>query len=108
MEADASNGVSEKQDAMSAGLMYTTGDWQYKLGYAANFDLERDGKTIDNTADDVLSAQIMYFVDPSAVLYARARTLDFGDGASQVGDPSEYRGKSADYDEFSVGVEYYF
>ncbi|UTZ36743.1 chitoporin [Vibrio campbellii] len=108
MEADASNGVSEKQDAMSAGLMYTTGDWQYKLAYAANFDLERDGKIIDNTADDVLSAQIMYFVDPSAVLYARARTLDFGDGAPRLDKPSEARGKSADFDEFSVGVEYYF
>ncbi|OCQ11286.1 chitoporin [Vibrio parahaemolyticus] len=108
MEADASNGVNEKQDAMSAGLMYTTGDWQYKLGYAANFDLERDGKTINDTADDVLSAQVMYFVDPSAVLYVRARTLDFGDGASQLDKPAEARWKSADYDEFSVGVEYYF
>ncbi|TFH90753.1 chitoporin [Vibrio ouci] len=113
MEADASNGVSEKQDAVSAGLMYTTGDWQYKLGYAANFDLERDGQTIDNTADDVLSAQVMYFVDPSAVIYVRARTLDFGDGATYVGgwtdsDDGANRWKSADYDEFSVGVEYYF
>ncbi|EHK9608640.1 TPA: chitoporin [Vibrio parahaemolyticus] len=108
MEADASNGVNEKQDAMSAGLMYTTGDWQYKLGYAANFDLERDGKTINDTADDVLSAQVMYFVDPSAVLYVRARTLDFGDGASPLDAPSGARWKSADYDEFSVGVEYYF
>ena len=50
----------------------------------------------------------MYFVDPSAVLYARARTLDFGDGASQLDKPTEARWKSADYDEFSVGVEYYF
>ena len=108
MEADASNGVSEKQDAMSAAIMYTTGDWQYKLAYAANFDLERDGKTINDTADDVLSAQVMYFVDPSAVLYVRARTLDFGDGAYQLDKPTEARWKSADYDEFSVGVEYYF
>ncbi|NIY84474.1 chitoporin [Vibrio hepatarius] len=108
MEADASNGVDEKQDAVSAGLMYTTGDWQYKLGYAANFDLERDGKTIDDTADDVLSAQVMYFVDPSAVLYVRARTLDFGDGAETLDDATKTRWKSADYDEFSVGVEYYF
>ncbi len=108
MEADAGNGVDEKQDAVSAGLMYTTGDWQHKLGYAANFDLERDGKTIDDTADDVLSAQVMYFVDPSAVLYVRARTLDFGDGAETLDDATKTRWKSADYDEFSVGVEYYF
>ncbi|WP_146041134.1 porin, partial [Vibrio vulnificus] len=68
MEANANNGVDEKQNAMTAGLMYTTGDWQYKLGYAANFELERNGKTINNTDDNVISAQVMYFVDPSAVL----------------------------------------
>ncbi|HAS6342996.1 TPA: chitoporin [Vibrio vulnificus] len=113
MEASAANGVDEKQNAMTAGLMYTTGDWQYKLGYAANFELERNGKTIDNTDDNVISAQVMYFVDPSAVLYARARTLDFGDKATYAngwvdGDGGTARWKSADYTEFSVGVEYYF
>ncbi|ENP8324115.1 chitoporin [Vibrio vulnificus] len=113
MEASAANGVDEKQNAMTAGLMYTTGDWQYKLGYAANFELERNGKTIDNTDDNVISAQVMYFVDPSAVLYARARTLDFGDKATYAngwvdGDGGTARWKSDDYTEFSVGVEYYF
>ncbi|MDN3614354.1 chitoporin [Vibrio gallaecicus] len=106
MEASAGS-TDEKQDAMSAGLMYTTGDWQYKLGYAANFELERNGKTIDNTDDNVISAQVMYFVDPSAVIYVRARTLDFGDGAETIDNTGE-RWKSADYDELSVGVEYYF
>ncbi|MBW3696310.1 porin [Vibrio sp. T187] len=108
MEASANNGTKEKQNAMSSAIMYTTGDWQYKLGYAANFDLERNGQTIDNTGDDVLSAQVMYFVDPSAVLYVRARTLDFGDGATSIDTSGDARWKSADYDEFSVGVEYYF
>ncbi|EGR2796560.1 chitoporin [Vibrio navarrensis] len=108
MEASASNGTDEKQNAMSAGVMYIQGDWQYKLGYAANFELERNGKTIKETDDNVLSAQVMYFVDPSAVLYVRARTLDFGDGAAQIDDVTKARWKSADYDEFSVGVEYYF
>ncbi|PMH41811.1 hypothetical protein BCU68_15275 [Vibrio sp. 10N.286.49.B3] len=112
MEASAGS-VDEKQNAMSAGLMYTTGDWQYKLGYAANFELERNGKTIDNTDDNVLSAQVMYFVDPSAVLYVRARTLDFGDAATYSNGFTDSKGgtnrwKSASYDEFSVGVEYYF
>lgn len=107
MEATSATGVDESQNAVSTGFMYTKGDWQYKLGYAANFELERDGKTINDTDDSVISAQIMYFVDPSAVLYARARTLDFGDGAAAI-DNSGARWKSADYDEFSVGVEYYF
>ncbi|MEZ8826806.1 chitoporin [Vibrio amylolyticus] len=112
MEASSNSGVKEKQNAMSAGLMYNTGDWQYKLGYAANFDLDRNGQTIENTGDDVISAQVMYFVDPSAVLYVRARTLDFGDGASFTDGPNSdgdvNRGKSGDYNELSVGVEYYF
>lgn len=103
MEADASNGVNEKQDAMSAGLMYTTGDWQYKLGYAANFDLERDGKTLSNTSDDVVSAQIMYFVDPSAVLYARARMNDFNEGLDGLDDAARWTsGTNGDYNEYSV------
>ncbi|MCG9232357.1 MULTISPECIES: chitoporin [Vibrio] len=109
MEADASNGVSEKQDAMSAAIMYTTGDWQYKLAYAANFDLERDGKTLSNTSDDVVSAQIMYFVDPSAVLYARARMNDFNEGLDGLDDAARWTsGTNGDYNEYSVGVEYYF
>lgn len=106
MKASAGS-IDEKQDAISTGLMYTVGDWQYKLAYAKNFELERDSKTIKGTDDDVLSAQVMYFVDPSAVLYVRARTLDFGKGADKV-DGSGTRGKSGDFDELSVGVEYYF
>ncbi|MDX2321865.1 MAG: porin [Moritella sp.] len=113
MAARSGTGVDESQNAMSTAIMYTTGDWQYKLGYAANFELERDGKTINNTDDNVISAQAMYFVDPSAVLYVRARTLDFGDGASYSNgytdsDGGTIRWKSADYSELSIGVEYYF
>lgn len=113
MDAKSREGVEEKLNAMSAALMYTTGDWQYKIGYAANFELERDGKTIENSDDNVLSGQIMYFVDPSAVLYARARTLDFGEEVSYTNghvdaDKGTIRGKSGDYVEYSVGVEYYF
>jgi len=103
-------GTEEKQNAMTSGLMYTTGNWQYKLAYAANFDLEQNGKTIDDSSDSVLSAQVMYFVDPSAVLYARVRTVDFGKGGDTLNSPDEYvaRWKSADFNELSVGVEYTF
>lgn len=106
MEATTDTNVDEKQGAMSAGLIYSHGDWQYKVAYAANFELERDGNTIDNTDDNVISAQVLYFVDPSAVLYARARTLDFGD--KPTGLDGNARWKSEDFNEFSVGVEYYF
>ncbi|MEZ9466154.1 porin [Vibrio breoganii] len=113
MEASTDTGIDESQGAMSTGLIYTTGDWQYKLAYAMNFELERDGQTIDNSDDNVISGQVLYFVDPSAVLYARARTLDFGDKASYSGgyvdgDGGTSRWKSEDFIEFSVGVEYYF
>ncbi|MFA0457994.1 porin [Vibrio breoganii] len=114
MEASTDTGIDESQGAMSTGLIYTTGDWQYKLAYAMNFELERDGKTIDNTDDNVISAQVLYFVDPSAVLYARARTLDFGDkvgysdGSFDDDGNLNLRWKSDDFMEFSVGVEYYF
>ncbi|GEA51547.1 membrane protein [Vibrio inusitatus NBRC 102082] len=107
MEASTTSGIDEKQGAMSTGLIYTTGDWQYKLAYAMNFELERDGQTIDDTDDNVISGQVLYFVDPSAVLYARARTLDFGDKV-QVTDATDLRWKSEDFVEVSVGVEYYF
>ncbi|MEZ9304961.1 porin [Vibrio breoganii] len=114
MEASTDTGIDESQGAMSTGLIYTTGDWQYKLAYAMNFELERDGQTIDNSDDNVISGQILYFVDPSAVLYARARTLDFGDKVSfsdgSLDDDGNLnqRWKSEDFIEFSVGVEYYF
>ncbi|MPW37113.1 porin [Vibrio sp. B1Z05] len=114
MEASTTSGIDETQGAMSTGLIYTTGDWQYKLAYAMNFELERDGQTIDNSDDNVISGQILYFVDPSAVLYARARTLDFGDkvnfsdGSLDDDGNINQRWKSADFMEFSVGVEYYF
>ncbi|MCW8335336.1 porin [Vibrio sp. SCSIO 43135] len=109
MEASTDTGVDEKQGSMSSGLMYTTGDWQYKIAYAANFELERDGQTIDNSEDDVVSAQIMYFVDPSAVLYARARFNDFNDGIVGVDGSDRWTsGTNGDFSEYSVGVEYYF
>ncbi|MEZ9905153.1 porin [Vibrio breoganii] len=109
--ADRNSGTSvdENQSSMTSGLMYTTGDWQYKLAYAANFDLERDGQTIDDTSDDVISAQIMYFVDPSAVIYLRARFNDFNDGVLGIdGNERWTSGFNGDFDEYSVGVEYYF
>lgn len=101
MEAKPSVGDKEKQNAYSAGVAYTTGDWQFKLGYAKNDELKVGGDKLKGSDDDVLSVQALYFVDPSAVLYARARTLDFGKAYDD-------RWKSADYDEYSVGVEYYF
>ncbi|MCG3722470.1 porin [Vibrio cincinnatiensis] len=101
MEAKPSAGDKEKQNAYSAGVAYTTGDWQFKVGYAKNEELKVGGDKLKGSDDDVLSVQALYFVDPSAVLYARARTLDFGKAYND-------RWKSADYDEYSVGVEYYF
>lgn len=100
MEAETL-GLEEKQNATSVGVSYTHGDFQYKLGYAANFDLEQNGTKVEDSADEAIAAQVLYFADPSAVIYTRARLMEFGEAAGT-------RWKSNDFTEFSVGVEYYF
>ena len=114
-EAEVTSGTDkgreEKQEAMTSGLMYNIGDWQFKVGYAKNFDLEVNGQKISGTSDDVISGQVMYFVDPAAVLYLRARDVSFGDSTvdTGVGNNTTYtRWKSDSFSEISVGVEYYF
>jgi len=104
------NGREEKQNAMTSGLMYTVNDWQFKVGYTKNFDIEVNGKTIEDTSDDTISAQAMYFVDPSAVLYLRARDVRMGDSTLDSGNTgmTYTRWKSDSFNEVSVGVEYYF
>lgn len=103
-------GREEKQNAMTSGLMYTVNDWQFKVGYTKNFDLEVNGNTVENSSDDTYSAQAMYFVDPSAVLYVRARDVRMGDNTVESGNAgmSYDRWKSDSFSEVSVGVEYYF
>lgn len=104
------SGREEKQNAMTSGLMYNTGDWQFKVGYTKNFELEVNGEKVEDSSDDVISAQAMYFVDPSAVLYVRARDVTMGGNTVDSGNTGMTydRWKSDSFNEVSVGVEYYF
>ncbi|KJF92544.1 porin [Photobacterium leiognathi] len=105
MEADAqvAGTADESQNAYTAGLMYNIADYQFKVGYAANEDLERDGKKVAYTDDSVISGQVMYFIDPSAVVYTRVRHVERADEAAKRVD-----NQNPEFMEYSVGVEYYF
>ncbi|MGF1699326.1 porin [Photobacterium makurazakiensis] len=100
-EADNTRGDDERETSYSVGLTYTFGDWQAKVARAENLGLEVNGKDIDNTEDNVTSFQMMYFVDTNAVLYGRYAMND-------LGEAYDGRWKSDSFDEFSIGVEYYF
>ncbi|MGF1773535.1 porin [Vibrio wakamikoensis] len=104
-------GRKEKQNALSSAIMYDIADWQFKLGYAKNEELHVNGKKLAGTDDDVISFQAMYYVDPTAVLYFRARDVRMGDNKVPVRggqDVAYRRWKSDSFNEVSVGVEYVF
>lgn len=109
MMAASKTNIEEVQGSMTSGLMYTTGDWQYKLAYAANFKLERDGEVLPDSGDKVISAQLQYNIDPSAIVYWRIRFNNFNDGVNGVdGKDRATSGSNGDFDEYSIGIEYYF
>ncbi|WP_407083354.1 porin [Photobacterium leiognathi] len=105
MEADAqvAGTADQSQNSYTAGIMYNVSDYQFKIGYAANEDLEKDSKKVDNTADSVISGQVMYFIDPSAVVYTRVRHVERGQG-----EDGRVDNENPEFMEYSVGVEYYF
>jgi predicted porin len=105
MEADSQiAGVDDQsQNSYTAGIMYNVSDYQFKIGYAANDKLEEGGKKVAHTDDSVISGQVMYFIDPSAVVYTRVRHVERGEGEAKRVDNA-----NPEFMEYSVGVEYYF
>ncbi|MGF1793051.1 porin [Photobacterium profundum] len=98
--ADADTGTIEsrignKQDqtSYSVGALYTVGYWQFKLGYAANSDLEIDNIKVAGTADNVVSGQTIYFIDSNALVYLRLKAMEINE---------------SDITEARLGLEYYF
>ncbi|WP_413113716.1 porin [Thaumasiovibrio sp. DFM-14] len=87
--------IGQKQDqtAYSIGATYDIGHWHLKVGYSANSDLEIDSRKVGGTADSVLSGQAIYFLDDSALVYFRAKTMELND---------------TDFKEVRLGIEYYF
>ncbi|MGL5335139.1 MAG: porin, partial [Enterovibrio sp.] len=104
------DGVSQDQNAYSITAEYTRNSWLYKLGYAGTTDLKSsgtlEGTNISGTDKDVkdkgITARVMYFLDPSAVIYSDIRHYNFGKG--DVGN--EFDAK--DQTRYGVGIEYYF
>ncbi|MGL5290508.1 MAG: porin, partial [Vibrionaceae bacterium] len=94
--------TSEEQDAYSITAEFTRNSWLYKLGYAATTDLETSKGKVADTADKAITGRVMYFLDPSAVIYSDIRHYNFGKG--DVGN--EFDAK--DQTRYGVGVEYYF
>ncbi|HHQ4914160.1 porin [Aeromonas veronii] len=92
------------QDSYSLGAIYNYGLWQFKVAYAANLDPDVTAQgtsgNANNISDSILSAQVMYFLDDSAVTYLRPYQLQRR-GAYQVQDGDKEFGIGA-------GVEYYF
>ena len=105
MEAEAQvAGVDDQsQNSYTVGVMYNVSDYQFKIGYAANDKLEDGGQKIAHTDDSVISGQVMYFIDPSAVVYTRVRHVERGEG-----DTKRVDNENPEFMEYSVGVEYYF
>ena len=65
----------------------------FKVGFAANSEVEQDGKDLNDTADNVISGQVLYFLDPTAVTYLRVKQMELN---------------ATDYTEVRLGVEYGF
>ncbi|GAL32958.1 outer membrane porin protein [Vibrio maritimus] len=84
-----------KQLSYSAGVVYSGVDnWLFKANYAANMDVELQGDKIADTADSIVSAEALYFLDDSALTYVRPYMIDRDASGYEFG--------------WGVGVEYYF
>lgn len=89
-----SAGGEQKVDSFSVIAQYNgVENFIFKTGYAANSKLEQDGKELAGTADHVISGQVLYFLDPSALTYLRVKKMELNE---------------TDYTEVRLGVEYYF
>lgn len=80
-ESDMKGGAKSEQSSVSVIGQYWNGPWGFKVGYAANGDMEVDGSKQADTSDYVVSGQIMY-VKNGFVPYFRAGTYTKNDGDS--------------------------
>ncbi len=101
-------GDKQKQSAYSLGTVYNTGDWQFKVAYAANQALKVEGGENDgshgNLKDTIISGQALYFLDDSAVTYVRVYQLDRTSFNAKDSVVSKIDKETA----VGVGIEYYF
>lgn len=99
-ELKINNGGDKKtQDSMSLVGQYWNGPVGFKLGYAKNFDYELNGNKVENTADEVVSGQLMAVVN-DFVPYVRIGHRDvYNDGKADGGSKGMF---------YLVGMEYGF
>ncbi|MFL1909178.1 porin [Plesiomonas shigelloides] len=91
-------GKKYTQDSMSLIGQYWNGPVGFKLGYAKNFDLEIDGQKQADTADEVISGQLMAVVN-DFVPYVRIGHRDTYNKGPDTGSKGMF---------YLVGMEYGF
>ncbi|QUJ66731.1 porin [Photobacterium sp. GJ3] len=84
-----------EQGSYSVGLVYSgVENWQFKANYAANLEADAKGKSISGSEDYIVSTNILYFLDDSAITYVRPYMISKDDSDAEFG--------------WGWGVEYYF
>lgn len=91
-------GKKYTQDSMSLIGQYWNGPVGFKLGYAKNFDYEIDGKKVEDSADEVISGQLMAVVN-DFVPYVRIGHRDVYNDGKDTGAKGMF---------YLVGMEYGF
>ncbi|MEF2510140.1 porin [Vibrio mimicus] len=92
-------GGKQDQTSLSVVALYNVGYWQFKVGYAANSDLEIDSDNVEGTADNVISGQAIYYIgtndnnENNALVYLRLKAMEIDE---------------SDITEARLGLEYYF
>ena len=82
--ADYDNATEANTQLWSSTIgEYWAGDFGLRLGYAMAFDAEVNGKTLEDSADSVISLQPMYVIG-GAVFYARVRSTTMNSDDSDI------------------------
>ncbi|OIQ25961.1 porin [uncultured Vibrio sp.] len=89
------DGTKLEQRSYSVGYYYSgVENWNFKVNYAANLDPELNGAKVSERDDYIISAQAMYFLDDSALVYVRPYTISKDNSDAEFG--------------WGAGLEYYF
>ncbi|KDM93018.1 porin [Photobacterium galatheae] len=84
-----------EQGSYSVGVVYNgVENWQFKANYAANLEADVKGKAFSGSEDYIVSTNVTYFLDDSAITYLRPYMISKDDSDAEFG--------------WGWGVEYYF
>lgn len=89
------DGTEREQGSYSLGAYYSgIENWNFKVNYAANLEVEQDSDDVKGSDDYIVSMQAMYFLDDSALTYFRPYMISKDDSDAEFG--------------WGLGLEYYF